>query len=295
MRRACADIPKTAAFLVGAAVFVWLGFHADAAQAAWTREQGSWFTAQTLTTYYTDRFVGTNGIRRPQPNFRKQEWNSYAEYGWRDDTTLGMSLFTHRVEAGRLRYNPILTRIERDSEKNYGLADSEFFLRQKLWQGNIYGLDAHVSLQPLVKLPSAYLDAGAPRSGTDSFDVEMRLQSGISFPLYDRHHFLAADIAYRKRGGAWRNQIKADVSLGMTLTDRVMLLSQFHLTERPNGTANPATSSATVNDYDLWKAQASLVLRLTDSTRVQFGGYKHIYARNTGDGEGLIFSVWREF
>lgn len=295
MRRLCADIPRTAVFLLGTAVFLWLNCATNPAQAAWTREKGSWFTAQTLTTYYTDRFVASNGIRSPQPNFRKLEWNSYAEYGWRRDTTLGMSLFAHRVETDRWQYNPTLTRIEHYSEQNYGLADSEFFLRQKLWNGKLRGLDTHFSLQPLVKLPSAYLDAGTPRGGTDSFDLEMRLQSGISFPLYDHHHFLAADIAYRKRGGAWRNQIKADVSLGLTLTDRVMLLSQFHLTERPNGTANPATSSATVNDYDLWKAQASLVLRLTETTRVQFGGYKHIYARNTGDGEGVLFSIWREF
>lgn len=265
------------------------------ASAAWTREQGAWFTAQSFSSYRTNRFITVDDRRIAQPTFIKREWNSYAEYGWRDDTTLGFNLFLHRLESDRGQYNPILSRMEIIRDDNYGLADSEVFIRQKLWQGTVFGHDARLAVQPLLKLPSLYLEGGPPRSGTDTFDGELRLQGGMTFPLLARHHFAAMDIAYRKRGGNWRDQIKADTTLGLQLSDDFMFLSQLHVTKRAQGTSHAANTSDTVNDYDLWKAQLSLVYRLNATTRLQMGGFRHIHARNTGDGDGIVFSIWREF
>ena len=251
--------------------------------------------AQTLTSYRSNHFIDDNGIRKPQPTFHKQEWNQYVEYGWREDKTLGANLSLHRLTNDGAYYDPALGASVHYTEENYGLADPEIFIRQHLWHGDLFGNDTRFALQPLVKLPSLYLDAGNPRSGTDNFDAEMRLQVGIVFPFLDRHHFIATDVAYRHRFGEWRDQWKVDSTLGINLTDRVLLLYQTFLTQRAEGTARHAESSAAVNDYDLLKAQISLVYRLTDNVRVQLGGFQHMEARNTGDGKGVLLSFWREF
>lgn len=285
-----ADTWGTAVRLYGTAVFFCLLLCPAPAEAAWTRAKGQWFTAQTVTTYRTNHFVHDDGTRERQLTFRKHEWNGYAEYGWDDDTTLGANLFVHRLAHDRVVLDPV----ELYTEENYGLADSEFFLRRHLWAGKAFGLDVRFALQPLVKLPSLYLDSGTPRGGTDDFDTEIALQQGISFSLFDRHHYVMNSTAYRKRFGEWRDQTRLDTTLGLNLTDNLLLLTQLHITRR-EGSGRKTESVAAVNDYDLTKGQVSLVYRLTDGMHLQFGGFRHMKARNTADGEGLLFSIWKEF
>lgn len=277
---------KTAALTFSAAVFLCAIMTPLPASAAWLRAKGEWFTAQTLYAYQTDEFFDVNGQRQSQPEFRKYEWNAYMEYGWSKNTTIGANLFLHQLENETATSN---------TERNIGLADSEFFFRRNLWSGTIGDLPTRLSIQPLIKLPSAYLDGGNPRSGTDNFDAELRLQYGVSFPALNRWHFSTTDIAYRKRFGEWRDQLKVDTTLGLSITDNWTVLGQLNVIQRVEGSSFPASSSATVNDYDLTKAQLSVVRKLNDETRVQFGAYRHLYARNTGGGEGLLFSIWREF
>lgn len=277
---------KTAALTFSAAVFLCAIMTPFSASAAWLRAKGEWFTAQTLYAYQTDEFFDVNGQRQSQPEFRKYEWNAYMEYGWSKNTTIGANLFLHRLESD----NPA-----RGSERNHGLADSEFFFRRTLWSGVIGDSPTRLSIQPLIKLPSAYWEGGNPRSGTDNFDAELRLQYGVSFPAFNRWHFSTTEVAYRKRFGEWLDQLKVDSTIGLSLTDNWMVLGQMNVIQRVEGSSFTASSSATVNDYDLTKAQLSVVRRLNDETRVQFGAYRHLYARNTGGGDGLLFSIWREF
>lgn len=286
MPQADSKTAKTAALIFSAAVFLCAIMAPLPASAAWLRAKGEWFTAQTLYAYQTDEFFDVNGQRQSQPEFRKYEWNAYMEYGWSNNTTIGANLFLHQLENETAAD---------DTKRNTGLADSELFFRRTLWSGTIGELPTRLSVQPLIKLPSAYMDGGNPRSGTDNFDAELRLQYGVSFPAFNRWHFSSTDIAYRKRFGEWRDQLKIDSTIGLSLTDNWTVLGQLNLIQRVEGNSFTATSSATVNDYDLTKAQLSVVRRVDDKTRVQFGAYRHLYARNTGGGEVLLFSIWREF
>lgn len=294
MRRHRVQIPKAALLFCEVAAFFWLLLPASA-EAAWTREQGKWFVAQTLSSYRTNHFVDDSGNRIRQPAFHKQEWNGYVEYGLNEDLTLGGNFFLHRLSSDTRSYSFTSNSAVFDSEENYGLADSEFFLRRSLWQGDLFGQRTHFAVQPLIKLPSLYLEGGNPRSGTDNFDAELRLQSGTSFRLLSRNHFISADIAYRKRFGDWRDQLKADSALGLTLNNHIMLLSQVFLTQRIEGSNSSFNSNAVIRDYDLLKGQASVVYRINDSIRIQAGGFKHLHASNTGDGHGVFLSLWRDF
>lgn len=265
------------------------------ANAAWTQETGRWFTANTFTSYHTNQFIDGSGNAIRQPRFSKQEWNSYIEYGWHDDVTLGANVFLHGLAADYHSYNAVSNTLTSGSDKNYGLADSEFFLRKRFWQGTLAGNNAVFSVQPLVKLPSLYYSSDNPRAGTDNFDTELRLQGGYNFSLLNHDHFAILDVGYRKRFGEWRDQFKTDSTLGITLSNRTMLLLQSFFTSRTEGNTHVTLSNAAVNDYDLLKAQASVVYRINDRTRVQVGGFSHLYARNTGNGEGFLLSLWREF
>lgn len=284
---------RTAALPVMAAVCFFL--FSSTSEAAWTRGKGQWFAADSLSTYRTTHFIDDDGNRIRQPRFGKQEWNAYLEYGWRDDVTVGANLFFHRLTADYARYHPTANTVVTGTDRNYGLADPELFLRKRLWQGQLLGKSAVLSVQPLLKAPGFYYYGGNPRSGTDTFDAELRLQGGINFSLLGHSHFATADLAYRKRFGQWRDQFRADTTLGFNLSSDFTLLMQNFVTRRVEGTARRSSTSAQVNDYDLVKSQASIVYRVNNTTRVQLGAFRHMYARNTGDGEGFLLSLWREF
>lgn len=286
------SIRKTAIGLLTIAVFSCV---LSSAQAAWTQRAGNWFTADTFTFYSTNHFIDANGRRIHQPRFAKQEWNNYVEYGWRDDVTLGANLFLQRLESDFLQYTPSGNSYLSGTKYNYGLADSEFFLRKRLWQGTLAKKGAVFSVQPLVKLPSFYYSGDDPRGGTDNFDAELRLQGGYNFSLLQQDHFATLNLGYRKRFGEWHDQIKADSTVGFTLNRHFSLLLQAFLTRRMEDNARAVISNATVNDYDLVKTQASLVYNLNRRTRIQIGSFHHLYARNTGDGQGFLLSLWREF
>jgi hypothetical protein len=178
---------------------------------------------------------------------------------------------------------------------NLGLADTEIFARKRLWQGRIAKNSAVFSLQPLLKLPSVYYAGGNPRSGTAYPDAELRLQGGYNFFMLNTHHFATLDLAYRKRFGQWHDQLKADATLGLNIHRNYTLLLQSFLTHRLNDYSPNNRTSAVINDYNLLKAQASIVYHLNTHTHVQLGGFNHVYARNTGDGYGFLMSVWRSF
>lgn len=261
------------------------------AHAAWTQPAGKWFTAQQLSYFETSHFVDETGDKSRQNEFRKYEWNSYAEYGVTDDTTVGINLFLHQLEADD--EDAAFIPPQRFTRTNFGLADAELLLRRKLWQSK--DGSTVVSVQPLIKFPSLYEDGQQPLSGTDDFDAELRLQSGYSFSFLGQHHYLKLDGGYRKRFGAWRDQLKFDATLGLRLSERVTFMPQYFLTQRAEGTGIGTASLGVANDYDLQKGQVSLLYDITPETTLQLGVFTHLRARNTGNGDGLLFGVWHRF
>jgi hypothetical protein len=60
----------------------------------------------------------------------------------------------------------------------------------------------------------------------------------------------------------------------------------------------PLTANANPNaqsDFDLYKAQASLVLRVRRNTRIQLGWGHTLAGCNTGNGGGFILGMWQSF
>jgi len=250
---------------------------------AWTQKQGELQFINTLHYYKTDSFFDTSGDKQSQPEFTKAEWNPYAEYGLTDSLTLGVNAFLHRVTSNSNAPSTV--------DSNWGLSDTELFARQKIWEQDGMVL----ALQPLVKLPSFYQHGELPQSGTDDFDVEAMLQGGYSFSAYGQHHFIAADIGYRARGGEPNDQVKANITVGARLDENWLILPQLFSTWRTNSSTGATFTQSGQDDYNLVKLQLSAAYALDESTTVQLGGYSHVWAENSGAGGGVILSLWKQF
>lgn len=255
------------------------------ANAAWLRKAGETLFIQNASLYTSNHFIDNAGNCFSQPRFAKRELNLYLEHGWTDQWTVGVNAFAHEL----LAEQP--ASLGGGTAHNIGIADVELFARTPLWQGE----SAVLSVQPLIKLPSWYQYDGNPRSGTDTMDAELRLQGGVGFDLWGHHHFATLDLAYRKRTGDWHDQWKMDATLGIAVHQRWTILPQLFITQRAEGTTPNVMTSAAVSDYDLIKGQLSAVYQVNPRTRLQLGVFSHLRARNTGDGEGMLASVWLTF
>lgn len=248
--------------------------------AAWPQAKGGGQVIDTLSLYSTDRYFGTDSTSDtfPQATFGKLENSVYAEYGWRDATTLGLKT--------NYQYNEM----ESPSIQSYGIGDTEFFVRQMLWKdgGHVF------SVQPLIKLPSLWQGGSRLPVGTDGLDAELRLLHGYGFELWGLSSFVGSEVGYRAHTSDASNEWHVDESLGLWVTPSVMLLAQAFVTVSEN-TSSASFSTVNSSDYDLAKGQFSVVAEFTDTLSVQAGAYQHAYGHNTGAGGGIFLSLWVDF
>lgn len=263
----------------------------QAVAAAWTLEKDSIAIYTNAFYYSTNAYFNEDSKRQNQPRYRKYELNIYSEYGWTDELTLGTSFSLDAVhgDAGVVSTPSLTGNIQtRYSMWNYGLSDPSLFLRWRIWENE----STVLSVQPWLKLPSLYLRDSLPRGGTTQSDMEMRLLGGHSFEWNNQYHFVNLESGYRKRFGHPSDQLRADISVGFRLSAQLMILSQLFTTWRLNVPDMTRFTQNTADDYNLVKPQLSAVYQLTQHTHLQAGAFYHAYGRNTGNGSGLLLSVW---
>lgn len=247
---------------------------------AWTQHKGSGQLILNTLHYTTTERWRNDGLNVPQARYSKTELNPYVEYGVTDWLTLGGSTF--------------IDYLDDSTDTNAGLGDTELFARTRLWQGK----RSVFSLQPMVKLPSPMSHPNkTPALGSRSADVGVSAISGTAFPLFGQMHFAEAEAGYRYRFGQQKNQYIFSATLGLRLSDDLMVMPQLFQTIRAEDEVviGNAFTQSPRDDYDLTKAQLSIVYQLDDVNSIQIGGFKHIAGRNTGAGGGALLSYWRNF
>lgn len=267
------------------------------AQAAWLRDEGAFFTSQTVDIFKSRHFHHPDGEKEknaPIPVYNKQEYTTYLEYGWHKNITIGGKVSLTHVESLEPNYGAASGFI-RHAEHNWGITQPELFLRTPITSFSTGSFNWILSAQPKIKLPSLFLEGGTPRSDTDDIDGEMRFLMGINGTIKNKPHFLVLEGAYRHRTGELHDQWLYDATLGIDITPRLTALSQLFLVRSNDLPKTSPTMDFYLQDYESDKAQMSLVYRLTKDVRFQAGGYMHLSPRNTGAGKGAIFSIWREF
>lgn len=259
------------------------GIASAAYAGAWTQESGHGQLILNTTYYATDRLWDNQGHRHDQPTYSKYELNPYLEYGITDTITAGANLSLQRAHQdgapGAM------------DQTNWGVGDSEFFVRKRLWQGNGFV----VSAEPMVKLPSPESSREMPQLGGVHPDAGMGLSAGYGFSAFGQNHFVDLDTQYRYRFGPPKDQVRISGTVGIGITERWMVMPQMFATYR---TASPSVASFTqssADDYNLVKLQLSAVYKVNDTVSLQAGGFLPVDGKNTGIGSGVLVALWKRF
>jgi len=252
---------------------------------AWTQEQGQGQIILNFSFMDSSRWFDSSG--KPQSfadhgTFRQVEINPYVEYGLTSSTTLILNTFVPSMRYGN----------DYGSASSSGLGDTEIGVRRRL-SGESRTV---VSVQFTVKVP-LYPAARSPAPGNHQVDLEPGVEVGRGGTLAARHVFVGAGAAYRRRDGAPADQFRSDVTFGMDFNRRFSgMVQYFGITSMRNG--QPVQTGGNPNvesDFDLYKAEFSIVTRVQSHTRLQVGWVASFAGRNTGAGGTLLAAIWRDF
>ncbi|MEJ0009599.1 MAG: hypothetical protein WDN72_03155 [Alphaproteobacteria bacterium] len=242
---------------------------------AWTEDKGETLLILQAAGFASDDFFDKSGHLHSQPRFTKAEQQPYVEYGLKDWLTLGGTLYLQDVQQAGVT--------------NLGLGDPTVFARLRLWR------DAKnvVSVQPLLKLPSWYEYAGAPRGGGSSTDEELALLYGRNLNIVDPRDYLDLAASYRNRSEGLHPQLRADAALGLRVSGHVLLVPAVRIVRATSiGTAFSENGD---QDYDLTKVELTGEYLFDDDHWVQATAFDHVAGRNTGNGVGIAIAYAERF
>lgn len=252
----------------------------SAISGAWNQPEGEGQVVTTGRYYQTDRFKDSNGNSQSQPEYSKYEFEPHIEYGLTDWLTVGSS-----ARAAYISQQMGLP------TSNYGLGDSEFFARIPVWKSG----SAVISVQPLVKLPSAWQIYDRPTIGRSGWDAEMKIAAGYGFSLFGHNDYIDAAIAYRSRFGGVGEQLRYELTMAVNPWEELGFIGQFFYTEAINDISTSLGSISLEQDYSLAVAQISALYTINEDYKLQFGGFSHLDGKNTGEGDGLMLGWWLRF
>ena len=263
-----------------------MGFSCASLQGgAWTQEQGQGQIIFNFSFMETSRWFDSSGKVQTfadRGSFRQVEINPYVEYGLNSKTTLVLNTFVPWMRYGN----------DYGSASSGGLGDTEIGVRRRL-SGESRTV---VSVQFTVKVPM-YPASRTPAPGNHQVDLEPGVEVGRGGTVAARHVFVSAGAAYRRRDGAPADQFRSDVTFGMDFNRRFTgMVQYFGITGMRNGTPVQTGGNPNVeSDFDLYKAQFSIVTRVQSRTRLQLGWVASLAGRNTGAGGTLLAAFWRDF
>ena len=120
-------------------------------------------------------------------------------------------------------------------------------------------------------------------------DFDLRLLGGKNIALAALPGFVDVSFGFRARGGRAPNEGPADLSLGLYLWPKLMLLAQnFNVVSTPShDPSHPRWAQS--------KAQLSLVYSLSAEWRAQVGGFTTLAGVNAYREYGAVLALWRRF
>lgn len=153
-----------------------------------------------------------------------------------------------------------------------------------------------IAAQILMKAP-AYSARVEPRPGNGQADLEGSLLAGRSIPVGSRWGFAALEGGYRKRWGLPSDQLRGEASAGLHWNRRLTWMGQLFAIRRIGSLKEAATlwNPLVVPTFDLYKFQASAVIRFAPEWRLQVGYGIDFAGRNVGRGRQWGIAVWKTF
>ncbi|MCC4597873.1 hypothetical protein NRY95_03860 [Xanthomonas campestris pv. phormiicola] len=265
---------------------------------AWVQDEGA--ALAILKASHSDGGAVYNSHGQDQ-NFpdagrsRQDQLNLYAEYGLSADLTLVGNVYFSK--AGYRNDNGYGNR------HTTGWADQEVGLRYRLdpdgdgpWQGAAQVL----ALIPGYGRQGRPPERDRPALGQGDYGVELRYSVGRGYRAGSHDGYVDLGAAVRLRGGDSADEARLDISSGLALAPRWMLIGELNVIQGlGNGNGpNPVYAPDTPirgNNYDLTKLQASLLHTLPGGTQLQLGYQQPVAGRNTGGAGGPFVAAWWRF
>ncbi|KLD78697.1 hypothetical protein FZ025_05255 [Xanthomonas hyacinthi] len=232
---------------------------------------------------------------------RQDQLNLYAEYALSADLTLVGNFYFSKAD-----YRNDASYGDRHAT---GWADQEVGLRYRLdpdgrdgpWQG---------AAQVLALIPGygrqdwrdVANDRDHPALGQGDYGAELRYSVGRGYRAGSLDGYVDLGAAVRLRGGDAADEARLDISSGLALAPRWMLIGELNVIQGlgngngPNPVYAPGDSTPIRgNNYDLTKLQASLLHTLPGGTQLQLGYQQPLAGRNTGGAGGPFVAAWWRF
>ena len=254
---------------------------------AWTQDKGNTQIILTGSYYGANKLWDNSGHKQSQPSYGKYELNPYLEYGLQDGLTAGASLTLQRTHQDKAAPGVFSASA---GQSNWGMGDSEFFLRKRVFQNGTYVL----SVEPMVKVPSPESAADQPRIGSSHYDAGVGVSGGYTFEAYGHQHYADIDTQFRHRFGAPHDQVHLAGTLGINVAPQWTIMPQTFVTLRTDSNPSNAFTQSPDDDYNLTRLQLSALYKMSEDLSLQFGGFTDIDGKNAGTGNGLLVALWKK-
>ncbi len=247
-------------------------FSASVAQAgAWTLPEGKGQAIVTLGySLASDAFDEDGRVTSIEP-FEKFELRGYVEYGLTDWATL--------VAQPELRIK------RQGEEESEGLGRFDLGLRTRFWHDD-YSV---ASVEGTVSAPGQTDELPPLNGGDTDWELEGRLLYGRGFDLWSRHGFVDMQVGYRHRFSAPADEIVADFTFGLDLTERSLIAVQS-FNRISVGTARPPFEETQEH-----KIAVSTVYRIDEQWSLQAGSLVTAYGRSVLRERGFFVALWSAF
>ncbi len=246
----------------------------NAAGSAWTQGDGDLLILVPTSYTYVDQSFDSHGDRKDRSDkFTMVEFSPLIEYGVTDYFTVGM----------QPKYREVwIKAADNTTDSNAGLAESDFFVRQRLWSHD----DASLAMQLGVKVPLSPDENAQVALGRDQYDGEIKLAYGNRHNLGGSRIFYSGETGFKKRWEVPADEAFFNAFIGWAPRDSSwsFILRSANTVSVGNEGTGPEVLTA-FPDYKRHDAQLMTSYKFSNAVSV-VGGVSSTYAgENVGIGK----------
>ncbi|MBS0472081.1 MAG: hypothetical protein JSR60_13490 [Proteobacteria bacterium] len=239
---------------------------------AWTLTHGHWQSFSSTTLSSASLSFDAHGRASIATTFNKTLSQNTFEYGLTNAITL---LATPAFVSARVSTPTVPHTVANNLSIEAGVRLS------------LYAAHGRLSLQGSYKTAGAF-DFSVSANRASGRQIELRLLYGTSFKLFGRDGFADFQVAQRWIDHPRPNETPFDVTLGLWLTKRTMVMAQSFNIVSAGDAAAPYTF------YRTHKLEFSVVRRVTRHWSIQLGAFYSPAGQNALVERGFSFSFWTQ-